>query len=73
MVLSELVSHARAHGSAALAGRAEPHLHGALGRRLAVLGYARQPMIVAKDPELAAVIATGSCLLTRLGGDLFSI
>jgi hypothetical protein len=30
-------------------------------------------MIVAKDPELAAVIATGSCLLTRLGGDLFSI
>ena len=72
-VLSELISHARAQGSAALAGRAEPHLHRALRQRLAVLGYARQPMIVAKDPELAAVMATGSSLVTRLDGDVFSI
>jgi hypothetical protein len=72
-VLSELISHARAQGSAALAGRAEPHLYPALRHRLAVLGYARQPMIVAKDPELAAVIATSSAVVTRLDGDLFSI
>jgi hypothetical protein len=72
-VLGELISHARAQGSAALAGRAEPHLHRALRQRLAVLGYARQPMVVAKDPELAAAMATSSSLVTRLDGDLFSV
>jgi hypothetical protein len=72
-VLGELIDHARAQGSAALAGRAEPHLQRALDRRFAVLGYARQPTILAKDPELAALTATSSALLTRLDGDLFSI
>ena len=55
-VLGELIGRARAQGSAALAGRAEPHLQRALNRRFAVLGYARQPTILAKDPELAAVM-----------------
>jgi hypothetical protein len=72
-VLEELISHARDAGSAALAGRAEPHLQHALSKRLAVLGYARQPTILIKNPELASVAATGSCLLTRLDGDVFSI
>jgi hypothetical protein len=72
-VLGELIDHARAQGSAALAGRAEPHLQRALNRRFAVLGYARQPAILAKDRELAAVMATSSSLLTRLDGDLLSI
>jgi hypothetical protein len=72
-VLGELVNHARAEGSAALAGRAEPHLQRALNRRFAVLGYARQPTILAKDPELAAVMATSSSLVTRLDGDVFTI
>jgi hypothetical protein len=72
-VLGELIDHARAQGSAALAGRAEPHLQRALTRRLAVLGYARQPTILAKDPALAATLATSSAVLTRLDGDLFSI
>jgi hypothetical protein len=72
-VLGELIAHAEAQGSAALAGRAEPHLQRALNHRFAVLGYARQPAILAKDPELGAVIATSSCLLTRLDGDVFTI
>ena len=72
-VLGELVSHAREQGSAALTGRAEPHLQGALERRFAVLGYARQPTIRAKDPELAAAMATSSSLLTRLEGEVFGI
>jgi hypothetical protein len=72
-VLGELVSHARAQGSAVLTGRAEPHLQGALSRRLAVLGYARQPTILAKDPELAAAMATSSSFLTRLEGEVFAI
>ena len=44
-----------------------------LSKRLAVLGYARQPTILIKNPELASVVATGSCLLTRLDGDVFLI
>jgi hypothetical protein len=72
-VLGELLDHARSNGSAALSGRAEPHLQQALNRRFAVLGYARQPTILAKDPELAAVMATGSSLLTRLDGDVFAV
>ncbi len=72
-VLGELVSHARDHGSAALTGRAEPHLQDALANRFAVLGYARQPTIRAKDPVLAAALATSSSLLTRLEGEVFGI
>jgi hypothetical protein len=72
-VLGELVAHARAQGSAVLTGRAEPHLQGALTDRFAVLGYARQPTIRAKDPELAAALATSSSLLTRLDGEVFGI
>lgn len=72
-VLGELVTHARARGSAAIAGRAEPHLQRALSHRLAVLGYARQPTIIAKDAEVAAVMGTSSSLVTRLDGDLFSV
>ena len=38
-------------GSAALAGRLEPHLEGPLRRRLAVIGFARQPVIHVRDPR----------------------
>ncbi len=71
-VLGELIEHSRGQGSVALAGRAEPHLQRALAYRLAVLGYARQPAIVAKEAELDAVTATSASLLTRLDGDVFS-
>jgi hypothetical protein len=68
---AELVDHARAAGSTGLAGRAEPHLEETLRHRLAVLGYARQPIIQAKDPAIAATAATSSALITRLGGEVF--
>jgi hypothetical protein len=72
-VLDELVTHAYEHGSAALAGRAEPHLQRALAGRLAILGYARQPTIHAKDPALAALLATQASVVTRIDGDVFSV
>ena len=71
-VLGELVSHAHEQGSAVLTGRAEPHLQEALARRLAVLGYARRPVIRTKDPELDAVMGTSAALLTRLEGEVFA-
>jgi len=70
-VLAELLEHARAQGSAVVTGRAEPHLGRALARRFAVLGYARQPVLRAKDPGVAAALATSSALLTRLDAEVF--
>lgn len=70
-VLGEACDHARAHGSAALAGRLEPHLEAPLRRRLAVIGFARQPVIHVRDPEVHAVLATASSLLTHLDGEWY--
>ncbi len=70
-VVSELTEHARAGGSAALTGRLEPHLEGPLRRRLAVIGFARQPVIHVRDPEVQAVLATSSSLLTHLDGEWY--
>ena len=69
-VLADLIDHASAAGSAVLTGRAEPHLEGPLRKRLAALGFAWQPVIRARDPELAAALSTGASLLTRLDGEL---
>ncbi len=70
-VVAELVEHARGVGSAALTGRLEPHLEGALRRRLAVVGFARQPVIHVRDPEVHAMLATSSSLLTHLDGEWY--
>lgn len=72
-VLAELIAHAAASGSAVIAGRAEPHLEAPLRRRHAALGFARQPVIRASDPELASSLATGESLLTRLDGEVFAV
>ena len=72
-VLGDLLSHARRRGSAVVTGRAEPHLQAALERRFAVLGFARQPVVRAKEPDLAAALATSASLLTRLEGEVFGI
>lgn len=69
-VFGDLLEHSTAAGSAVLAGRAEPHLEWPLRQRLATLSYAWQPVIRARDAELAAALATGSSLLTRLDGEL---
>jgi hypothetical protein len=70
-VVAELVEHARGVGSAALTGRLEPHLEGPLRRRLAVIGFARQPVIHVRDPEVHAMLATSSSLLTHLDGEWY--
>jgi hypothetical protein len=70
-VVAELVEHVRGAGSAALTGRLEPHLEGALRRRLAVVGFARQPVIHVRDPEVHAMLATSSSLLTHLDGEWY--
>lgn len=70
-VLGELVRHARAEGGAVLAGRLEPHLTGPLRERLAILGFARQPVLHVRDPELRARLLTDSSLLTQLDGEWF--
>jgi hypothetical protein len=70
-VLAELVAHAKAQGTAVLTGRGEPHLMEALGRRLAVFGVARRAILHTNNPEVAAVLATDSSLLTRLDGEVF--
>ena len=71
-VVGELVEHARADGSAVLTGRAEPYLHSPLRRRFAVLGYARQPLIHTRNPEIRSVLATSYSLLTVLDGEWFA-
>jgi hypothetical protein len=70
-VLGDLIDHAREQGSAVLTGRGEPHLMEALGRRLAVFGMARRPILHTSNPELAAALATDRSLLTRLDGEVF--
>ncbi len=69
-VVADLVADARSTGGAVLSGRAEPHLERPLRNRLAALGFAWQPVLRARDPELAATLATSSSLLTRLDGEL---
>jgi hypothetical protein len=72
-VLGELLEHARAHGSAVVTGRAEPHLQMALSRRFAVMHYVRQPTVLARDPGLAHALGTSRALLTRLDGEIFGV
>lgn len=68
-VVGELIEHTRAQGAAVLSGRAEPHLHEPLRRRLAVLGFAGQAVTHSRDPEIHALLTTSSSLLTYLDGE----
>jgi hypothetical protein len=70
-VLGELVEHSRGTGTSVLAGRLEPHLDQALRKWLPVVGFARNPVIHAHDPEVRAALASGSSLLTRLDSEWF--
>jgi GNAT superfamily N-acetyltransferase len=72
-VLGELMDHARRSGSPVISGRLEPHLLAALRRRLAVLGFARQPVIHSHDPELAGLLATSDSISARLSAEWFAI
>ena len=68
-VFDDLIRDARERGSSALAGRLEPHLIGVLRQRLAVVGFARQPVIHATDPALRAELGAPAALITRLDGE----
>jgi hypothetical protein len=65
-VFGELVAHAREGGSALLAGRLEPHLEEPLRRRFAAVGLAQRPIAHARDPELRAMLASTSSLITEM-------
>ncbi|HEX2358903.1 MAG TPA: hypothetical protein VHH72_03710 [Solirubrobacterales bacterium] len=67
-VLGELVDAARSRGGSVLCGRMEPNLQEPLRGRFAVLGFARRPLIHARDPEVRAALAASS-LLTQLSGE----
>ncbi len=72
-VVGDLVEHARADGTAALTGRAEPHLCEPLRSRLAVLGCGGRTLIHTRNPEIRSLWTTGSTLLTHLDGEWFTI
>jgi hypothetical protein len=71
--LGELVAHARGAGSAALAGRLEPHLEDPLRRRAPALGFARVPLVHSRDPALLAALASSGAILSQLDGEWFLI
>ena len=55
-VLGELLESARERGAPVISGRVEPHLLAPLRRRIAVLGFARQPVIHTHDAEIDALL-----------------
>ena len=70
-VMADLVHVATESGVRVLSGRTEPHLLGPLRRRLAVFGLARQPVIHAADPALAAMAMSPAAQISRLDGEWF--
>ncbi len=70
-VFGELVAHARASGATAVTGRMEPFLEEPLRNRMAVLGFARMPVIHTHNPDIRGVLATSSSLLTQLESEWF--
>ena len=70
-VMSDLVRVATDSGARVLSGRSEPHLLSPLRRRLAVFGLARQPVIHAADPALAAMAMSPAAQISRLDGEWF--
>jgi hypothetical protein len=71
-VVGEMVEHVKAQGAVLITGRLEPHLVAPLRRRLAVVGFARQPTIHSRDAELLGVLQTPTSLLTRLDSEWFA-
>jgi hypothetical protein len=71
-VVGEMVEHVKAQGAVLITGRLEPHLVAPLRRRLAVVGFARQPTIHSRDAELLGILQTPTSLLTRLDSEWFA-
>jgi hypothetical protein len=71
-VVGDLIEHARADGTAALTGRAEPRLYESLRIRLALLGCAGRTLVHTRNPEIRSLLGTKSWLLTHLDGEWFA-
>lgn len=69
LVLDHLFAHAHRHGAAALRGRLEPRLVGAVTRRRCLLRYGGAALLHTDDAELARAVLAGDALLTRLEGE----
>ena len=67
--LFALAEDVRQHGGTALGGRLEPFLAEALSARMAVLGFARRPVIHVRDPAVRTALAEGSAALSLLDGE----
>jgi hypothetical protein len=68
-VFGELLADARERGCVAMSGRLDPHLEDPLRTRAAAVGFARRTLLHSRDPEVAAVLASSSSLLTQLDGE----
>jgi hypothetical protein len=68
-VVADLVDDARDTGAAALAGRVEPALDDPLRERFAVLGYARLPVVHARDQATRVALGTARSVLSQLDGE----
>jgi hypothetical protein len=70
-VLAELIADSRARGTVVLSGRMEPHLLDPLRSRMAVLGFARQPTIHGRGPDMHGLLAHRPPLITQLDSEWF--
>jgi hypothetical protein len=68
-VVGEMLGDARDRGCAAMSGRLDPHLEDPLRTRMAAVGFARRTLLQCRDPEVAAILASSSSLLTQLDGE----
>lgn len=68
-VLDALIAHAHEGRSAALQGRAEPHMLVPLARRAVIFRWHGESLIHSKSPELLAALVSGDGMLTRLEGE----
>jgi GNAT superfamily N-acetyltransferase len=68
-VLAVLVDDARKRGAGVLTGRLEPQMIEALAGRLAVLGFARQPIVHSRHPAVREALLRGTAVISRLDGE----
>jgi len=69
LVLDHLIAHAHRHHAAALRGRLEPRLVGAVARRRCQLWYGGSALLHTRNDELGHAVLAGDALLTRLEGE----
>lgn len=68
-VLDDLLHHAYTNGSAAVRGRVEPQLLGALSERRCLFSFDGRTLIRTRAPLALGVILSSQCLLTRMDGE----